>query len=148
MKNEIDRDAPLTAMEKIAAASLLFWPLITLLAIGTLCGCATKTRNVEIDGMYAQVETATVAIGSVDVMAAPVGEESAIIKYDEDTGWLSPSTKLHSIKIQLTGTNCTSCVTDIVSSVCRAFVPSMAIATGLDRGNNQAKTNSVGKVVR
>lgn len=148
MKNEIDRDAPLTAMEKIAAASLLFWPLLSLLAIGTLCGCATKTRNVEIDGMYAQVETATVAIGSVDVMAAPVGEESAIIKYDEDTGWLSPSTKLHSIKIQLTGTNCTSCVTGIVSSICQAFVPSLAIAAGLDLENNQAKTNSVGKVVR
>lgn len=89
---------------------------------GLVCGCATKTRNVEIDGLFTQAEAGILAVGSVDVMAAPVGEESAIIKYEEDNAWLHPSMKLHSIRIQLTGTNCTTCVTGIVSSVCQAFV--------------------------
>ncbi len=96
-------------------------------ALILLCGCATKTRNVEIEGMFTQAESATLAIGKVDVMATPQGEESAIIKYDEDTALLSPSTKTHEIKIQLTGTNCVDKVDAIIEHICRAFVPTAAI---------------------
>lgn len=85
-----------------------------------LCGCTTKTRNVEIDGMYV-TDTGTLAIGSVDVMASPLGEESAMIRYEEDTAWLSPSTKTHEIKIMLTGTNSTASAKGIVEEICRAF---------------------------
>lgn len=98
---------------------------------GLVCGCATKTRNVEIDGLFTQAEAGILAVGSVDVMAAPVGEESAIIKYEEDVALLSPSTKTHSIKIQLTGTNSTTSVTSLVSSICQAFVPTAAIVNGV-----------------
>ena len=96
-----------------------------------LIGCATKTRNVEMDGMFAQADSATLAIGSVDVMAAPVGEESAIIKYGEDTAWLSPETKTHSIRIQLTGSNCVDKVDTIVEHICKAFIPTAAIVNGI-----------------
>ena len=112
---------PLTTSERLVAGASILWLLVGPIAAASLVGCATKTRNVEIDGMFTQAEAGMLAIGSVDVMAAPVGEESAIIKYDEDTAWLSPSTKTHAIKIQLTGTNSTACVTSIVESVCRAF---------------------------
>ena len=100
------------------------------LSVVQLCGCATKTRNVEIDGMFVQTESATLALGSVDVMAAPVGEESAIIKYGEDTAWLSPETKTHSIRIQLTGSNCVEKVDAIVEHICNAFIPTAAIVNG------------------
>lgn len=105
---------------------------LVLIAAG-LCaaGCVTKTRNVEIDGMFVQAESATLAIGSVDVMAAPVGEESAIIKYGEDTAWLHPETKTHSIRIQLTGTNCVEKVDKIIEHICRAFIPTAAIVNGV-----------------
>lgn len=107
-------------------------PLV-LIAAG-LCaaatGCATKTRNVELDGMFAQADSATLAIGSVDVMAAPVGEESAIIKYEEDTALLNPETKTHAIRIQLTGSNCVEKVDAIVERICRAFIPTAAIVNG------------------
>ena len=98
------------------------------LAIMAFCGCATKTRNIELDGMYAS-ETGTLAIGSVEVMAAPVGEESASIRYEEDTAWLSPTTKTHEIKIMLTGTNAVSCATGIVESICKAFT-TVAVTNG------------------
>lgn len=100
-------------------------------------GCATKTRNVEMDGMFVQADSATLAIGSVDVMAAPVGEESAIIKYGEDTAWLHPETKTHSIRIQLTGSNSVEKVDSIIEHICRAFIPTAAIVNGVDiKGTN------------
>ena len=97
------------------------WYFALILALAVIfCGCATKTRNLDLDGMYAS-ETGTLAIGSVEVMAAPVGEESASIRYEEDTAWLSPSVKTHEIKIMLTGTNAVSSATGIVENICRAF---------------------------
>lgn len=91
-----------------------------VLAISILCGCATKTRSVDLDGMYMS-DTGTLAIGSIEVMSAPVGEETAQIKYSEDTPWLSPSTKIHEIKILLSGTNSVSNASRIVKDICDAF---------------------------
>lgn len=133
-------DKPLTIKERCAAGASILWLLVGPIAAACIVGCATKTRNVEIDGMFTQAEAGILAVGSVDVMAAPVGEESAIIKYEEDTAMLSPSTKTHSIRIQLTGTNCTSCVTSIVTSICKAFVPTAAIVNGLSPTNTTTTT--------
>lgn len=48
--NEIERDAPLTNIEKAALGLFALWPLITILAIGALCnGCAYKGGKV-VDG--------------------------------------------------------------------------------------------------
>ena len=97
--------------------------LLFALSIAFLCyltGCSAKTRNVELDGMYVN-EAGTLAIGSVDVMAAPKGEESATIRYEEDVSWLSPHIKTHEIKIMLTGTNSIEKADKIVESICEAF---------------------------
>lgn len=94
--------------------------IILTLGVLAICGCATKTRSVDMDGMYAS-EAGTLAIGSIEVMAAPVGEETATIKYEEDTAWLSPQTKTHEIKILLTGTNAVGSAKSIVKDICAAF---------------------------
>ena len=48
-ENEIDRDAPLTAMEKSALGMSLLWPLLAILAIGALCsGCASTPTGVRV----------------------------------------------------------------------------------------------------
>ena len=96
---------------------VLFFGSIVLMA---LYGCATKTRNIELDGLYVN-ETGTLAIGSADVMAAPMGEETDTIRYEEDTAWLSPGMKTHEIKIMLTGTNAVASAEGIVESICKAF---------------------------
>lgn len=106
-------------MKKLQQALAATAALIGLAA--ALTGCVTKTRSIELAGMYAS-EAGTLAIGSVDIVAAPQGEETATIKYAEDTAWLSPSTKLHEIKIVLTGTNAVERSEKIVESICKAFV--------------------------
>ena len=48
--NEIERDAPLTNVEKAALGLFALWPILTILAIGALCnGCAYKGGKV-VDG--------------------------------------------------------------------------------------------------
>ena len=44
-----------------------------------LVGCATKTRNVDLDGLFSQLGSQILAVGSVDVMATPQGEEAATL---------------------------------------------------------------------
>ena len=41
IRNEIERDAPLTNVEKAALGLFALWPILAILAIGALChGCA------------------------------------------------------------------------------------------------------------
>ena len=48
--NEIDRDAPLTNVEKVSLGLFALWPLLAILAIGALfAGCAYKGGKV-VDG--------------------------------------------------------------------------------------------------
>lgn len=110
-----------------AAAKPLRVVMVCALLAALLSGCVTKTRSVDLDGLYVS-EAGTLAIGSVEVMAAPQGEESASIRYAEDTAWLSPTTKTHAIKIQLTGTNSVASAKRIVSDICAAFVAAKEMA--------------------
>ena len=50
IENEIERDAPLTNIEKAALGLFALWPLLAIIAIGALCnGCAYKGGKV-VDG--------------------------------------------------------------------------------------------------
>ena len=50
IQNEIDRDAPLTYVEKASLGLFALWPLLAILAIGSLfSGCAYKGGKV-VDG--------------------------------------------------------------------------------------------------
>ena len=50
IQNEIDRDAPLTNVEKASLGLFALWPLLAIIAIGALCnGCAYKGGKV-VDG--------------------------------------------------------------------------------------------------
>lgn len=122
------------ASKGVAGAGLGFGIAIFFRAVAliALCGCSTKTRNIALDGLYVN-ESGTLAIGSIDVMSAPTGEETAAIRYEENTAWLSPSVKTHEIKIMLTGTNAVSGATGIVERICNAF-------------STVASTNCVGRV--
>lgn len=101
--------------------------LATICATAILAGCATKTRSIDLAGMYAS-ESGTLAIGRIEVQSSPEGVESAAIRYTEDTAWLSPSTKTHSIKILLTGTNAVGSAKGIVKSICSAFTATSSCA--------------------
>lgn len=118
--------------------------LATICATALLAGCATKTRSIDLAGMYAS-ESGTLAIGRIEVQSSPEGVESAAIRYTEDTAWLSPSTKTHSIKILLTGTNAVGSARGIVKSICGAFTATAAESGGshllrpkIDAGGSQS----------
>ena len=93
---------------------------MALLAAASGCG-TTKARAIDGAGMYV-AKSGALAIGKVNVVAVPENEDSAIIKYAEDTAFLAPSIKTHSIDIFLTGTNSTENATGIVEAICQAFV--------------------------
>lgn len=116
---------------------------LAVICVICLVGCSTKTRNIELDGIYA-TDAGTLAIGSADITSAPVGEETATIKYAEDTAWLSPSTKLREIKIILTGTNSVGSAATIVESICGAFVETAPIVNATTKeASNEAKDDKL-----
>lgn len=111
-------------IEDVVSAVLAVVSIVVLTIVFAVlaCGCASdRARNIELEGMYVS-QSGTLAIGAVDIMASTTAGESATIKYSEDTAWLSPSTKTHEIKIQLTGTNAVASASNIVNSICNAFV--------------------------
>lgn len=131
--------------------------LVVCAAILAACGCATKTRMVEVKGMYLNSNTGCVAIGAGEVVAVPEGTDSAAIKYQEDTAWLAPSVKTHSLKVLLTGTNCVAQADAIVKSLCEAFVstaPALASVsqtnakTALDTLDTAAKQKTIQKALK
>lgn len=107
--------------------------ILMALCVAILTGCTSdRVKSVELDGLFLQGDTGTMAIGSVDVMASPKGEESAVIKYDQDTPWINPTGKsMNHIKIMLTGTNATDKADAIVDHICKAFVPTAAILSDM-----------------
>lgn len=95
--------------------------LITIAILAAaVTGCATKTRTIDLMGMYAS-EAGTLAIGKISVQAIPEGNDAALIRYTEDNAWLAPSMKLHEIGITLTGTNAVQSSEGIVKAICEAF---------------------------
>lgn len=93
-----------------------------------LCGCATKSRSFDAKGMYAS-ESGQVAIGKIHVDAIPEGTDSAVIHYSEDTAWIS-DTKTHYVDVILTGTNSVGSASNIVSSICTAFIAAKTADAG------------------
>lgn len=139
MKNEHDETDDGRDLMDIAVILVL---MAIVWTVALLCGgCATKTRSVDLNGMYLS-EAGTLAIGSVEVQSAPVGEETAAIRYTEDTAWLSPSTKTHEIRILLTGTNSVASAEAICASICDAFTKTAPAAAGAAAGCGCA-TNAV-----
>ena len=103
-----------------------------------LVGCATKTRNVEIDGLFSQVGSQILAVGSVDVMATPQGEEAATLKFGKSYNYFQ-SQPNYDIKLQLTGTNSVAQVPDVVKSICTAF---LEVAADLHQATSANAFNS------
>ncbi len=108
--------------------------ILPLLAAFAVCGCG-KSVDVEGRGMYANANSGVVGIGEFEVVAYPEGVEGARIKYEEDTAWLSPSTKTHAFKIDIVGTNSCRQVSGIVESICEAFVAAAPKIAAINAGS-------------
>lgn len=86
-------------------------------------GCSTpkKVRDIELKGMYVNGYSEVVAIGAGRLTSIPGEREALAAHYEDDTAWLSPTTKTHKFDIFLVGTNSVENATEIISSICKAF---------------------------
>ena len=87
----------------------------------TGCSSTAKVRDVDVKGMYLNGYTEVLAIGRGTVTSIPSDKEALAAHYEEDTAWLSPSTKTHSLDLFLVGTNTVENSEKIVDHICRAF---------------------------
>ena len=127
---------------KNTAAQIAFFACAA--AVAALCGCAgiPKAKDVSLGGMYANAATETVAIGKAKITTLPESIESFVAHYSEDTAWLSPTTKTRFLDIYMTGTNSTSAASNVVDTICRAFVEMKA--GNVESGSSNAETQSGG----
>ncbi|MBQ3808597.1 MAG: hypothetical protein II840_11650 [Kiritimatiellae bacterium] len=107
---------------KITAMQLAFVAAI-IAAAYFVAGCTSpkKVRDIELKGMYVNGYSEVVAIGAGRLTSIPGEREALAAHYEEDTAWLSPSTKTHKFDIFLVGTNSVENSTEIISSICKAF---------------------------
>ena len=75
----------------------------------------------EAKGMYVNAATETLAIGEGSVTTIPADREAFAGHYDEDTAWLSPTTKTHKFDVFIVGSNATSQASSVVKDICKAF---------------------------
>jgi len=110
------------AQLKLTAIHLLFICLVIAVAY-FVAGCASpkKVRDIELKGMYVNGYSEVVAIGQGRLTSIPGEREALAAHYEEDTAWLSPSTKTHKFDIFLVGTNSVENSKEIISSICKAF---------------------------
>ena len=87
----------------------------------TGCGTSSKMRDIDIKGMYVNGYTEVLAIGRGTMTSIPSDKEALAAHYEEDTAWLSPSTKTHALDLFLVGTNTVQSSEKIIESICRAF---------------------------
>ncbi len=87
----------------------------------TGCGTPPKVVDAEAQGMYVNAYTESLAIGEGSITTIPSDREAFAGHYDEDTAWLSPSTKTHKFDVFIVGSNATSQAASVVKDICKAF---------------------------
>lgn len=105
------------------------------------CTSPKKVRDIELKGMYVNGYSEVVAIGAGRLTSIPGEREALAAHYEEDTAWLSPSTKTHKFDIFLVGTNSVENSTEIISSICKAFsdvAPQVAATHAANAGGTTA----------
>lgn len=108
-----------------------------------VAGCTgpKKVRDIELKGMYVNGYSETLAIGAGRLTSIPGEREALAAHYEEDTAWLSPTTKTHKLDIFLVGTNSVENSTEIISSICKAFsdvAPQVAATHATNAGGTTA----------
>ena len=106
-------------MKKITFAAIAVLGLSSLVLTG--CGTAPRLVDAEARGMYVNAATETLAIGSGSITTIPSDREAFAGHYEEDTAWLSPSTRTHKFDVFIVGSNSTSQAASIIKDICKAY---------------------------
>lgn len=127
---------------KITAMRLAFVAAIIATAY-FFAGCTSpkKLRDIDLKGMYVNGYSEVVAIGAGHLTSIPGEREALAAHYEEDTAWLSPTTKTHKFDIFLVGTNSVENSKGIIASICKAFsdvAPQVAATHAANAGGTSA----------
>ena len=98
---------------------MMFAAVAAILMTG--CGTPAKMRDVDVKGMYLNGYTEVLAIGRGTLTSIPSDKEALAAHYEEDTAWLSPHTKTHTLDLFLVGTNSVANSAKIVDTICKTF---------------------------
>jgi len=86
------------------------------------CGCKSdRVKDLELEGMFTQAESGTVAIGSIEIQAAPVASESVALKMWWDSPLLAPSEVRPCARLMMSGTNTCAKADEIVQAITKAI---------------------------
>lgn len=117
--------------------------IVLMMTVAFFSGCSTpkKVRDIELKGMYVNGYSETLAIGAGRLTSIPGEREALAAHYEEDTAWLSPTTKTHKFDIFLVGTNSVENSKEIINSICKAFsdvAPQVAATHAVNAGGTTA----------
>ena len=117
--------------------------IVLMMTVAFFSGCSTpkKVRDIELKGMYVNGYSETLAIGAGRLTSIPGEREALAAHYEEDTAWLSPSTKTHKFDIFLVGTNSVENSKEIINAICKAFsdvAPQVAATHAVNAGGTTA----------
>ena len=103
--------------------SIIALAIFCVIGVLLLQGCTSpaKVRDIDLKGMYVNGYSEVLAIGRGKLTSIPSDKEAFAAHYEEDTAWLSPSTKTHALDLFLVGTNTVENSAQIVASICQAF---------------------------
>ena len=96
--------------------------ILALVVAAAICGCVTEEKAVDVagKGMWANAKSGKIAIGSLSVSTIPADTESAVLRIDEDTAWISDRFT-RDIDLRLTGTNSVSHLSEAIREICATF---------------------------
>lgn len=117
--------------------------IVLMMTVAFFFGCNTpkKVRDIELKGMYVNGYSETLAIGAGRLTSIPGEREALAAHYEEDTAWLSPTTKTHKFDIFLVGTNSVENSKEIINAICKAFsdvAPQVAATHAVNAGGTTA----------
>lgn len=120
-------------MKKLKLPPFEAWYLALILGIAVLfCGCVTEEKAVDVagKGVWANAKSGKIAIGSLSVSTIPADTESAVLRIDEDTAWISDRFT-RDIDLRLTGTNSVSHLSEAIRAICATFAAPTNAVTGI-----------------
>jgi len=96
--------------------------LMIVAAFAACVGCQSdRVKDLELEGMFTQAESGTVAIGSIEIQAAPKDSESVSLKMWWDSPLLAPSEVRPCARLMMSGTNTCAKADEIVKSITKAI---------------------------
>jgi len=80
-----------------------------------------RTKDLELNGMFTQADSGTVAVGSIEIQAAPTAAESVSLKMWWTSPFLAPSEVRPCARLIVSGSNTSEKADKMVDAIAKAI---------------------------